>query len=280
MKKILAALAFLSGLYNASPAAAKSDSLAHTLLWKITGNGLKEPSYLYGTMHTGDDRVFTLSDSTLIAFDQVHSFAMEINMDSVDKMAMSQVMMMTDGTTLKSLLGDADYKLASKYFAKRTGYPLFLFNAVKPIYIYAMMLEGKQKKKDDVLDLYYFKLAKKQNKNIIGLEKAESQMALLDGIPIDKQVAMLREGIHNFKAFTKQMESGTDDYASGDLNKLLEETREHVMHSGSSVFTAVGAAHLPGDKGIISLLKQDGFTVSPVISNKFLKPKEVKKKLK
>ena len=134
------------------------------------------------------------------------------------------------------------------------------------------------------------------------MEKAEDQMKLLMDIPVEKQVSMLREGIHDYKAMKSSMEETTTDYTDADLNKLLRETQrdtsmganfmedfinkrnrvmangiERVLRSGNNVFTAVGADHLPGQKGVISLLEKDGYTVTPVMSKNFLKAKAVKK---
>jgi len=304
MKYTLVLILFLSVRITHSLAQSNPDSLAHTLLWKITGNGAKSPSYLYGTMHTGDDRVFRLQDSAMIGFDAVDEFAMEINMDSIDNMAMASEMKLPDGQTLKQLLGDGDYKLAGKCLMKSAGVPIFLLNTIRPIYVWVFIAEGKQSKKD-VLDTYFFKLAKKENKKILGLEKAEDQMKLLMGIPIDKQVEMLREGIHDYSAMKSSMEETTIDYSDADLNKLLKETQsdtsmganfmddfinkrnrvmangiERVLHSGKTLFTAVGADHLPGQKGVISLLEKDGYTVTPVLSKNFLNAKDVKKRVK
>jgi uncharacterized protein YbaP (TraB family) len=182
--------------------------------------------------------------------------------------------------------------------------PIFLLNTIRPIYVWVFIAEGKQSKKD-VLDTYFFKLAKKENKKILGLEKAEDQMKLLMDIPIDKQVEMLREGIHDYSAMKSSMEETTIDYSDADLNKLLKETQsdtsmganfmddfinkrnrvmangiERVLHSGKTLFTAVGADHLPGQKGVISLLEKDGYTVTPVLSKNFLNAKDVKKRVK
>ena len=43
---------------------------------------------------------------------------------------------------------------------------------------------------------------------------------------------------------------------------------------GKSLVVAVGAGHLPGDKGVINLLRKAGFTVTP-IANKTKKTREI-----
>jgi uncharacterized protein YbaP (TraB family) len=48
------------------------------LLWEISGNGLEKPSFLYGTMHLGDDRIYQFNDSLMPLFNQGDVFAGEI----------------------------------------------------------------------------------------------------------------------------------------------------------------------------------------------------------
>jgi uncharacterized protein len=300
MKHILLYILFILCFLSAN-AQNTGDTLEHTLLWKISGHGLTKPSYLYGTMHTGDDRVFRLQDSALIGFDNTDAFDMEINMDSIDKQKLAGEIMLSGGQTLKDLIGDSDYYLAAKYIAKNSSIPGFMLNRLKPVYVYSLLIEGKQEKKN-ILDVYFFNLAKKEHKKIVGLEKAEDQMALLNNIPIDKQVSLLRETLHHYDEMKKTLNNEINEYADADLNKLARETEadssmgsnfmedflvkrnkvmvrgmERVMGSGASLFTAVGAGHLPGKQGIIHLLRNDGYTVSPVLSKKYLTPKQVRK---
>ena len=90
----------------------------YSLLWKIEGNGLTEPSYLFGTMHVEDKRAFNFSDQVLPAIEHSEKFALEIHPDSI----MSFVKTMTNGKTpgylkIKSVLKHKEYKkIAKRYF--------------------------------------------------------------------------------------------------------------------------------------------------------------------
>src|SRR6478735_3683509 len=72
----------LTLVFNTQAQTQKSRS-NYQLLWKVTGNGLSKPSYLFGTMHLQDKRVYDFSDSVLIKLKECPSFAMEITPDSM-----------------------------------------------------------------------------------------------------------------------------------------------------------------------------------------------------
>lgn len=293
-------LAFLIAFFFTALLSQAQNS-AHTLLYKIEGNGLATPSYLYGTMHTADDAVFALMDSVLIDFGQAKAYVMEINTDSVNMGEMQREVLLEGDTTLKTLLTDDEHKKLGKLFRQKTGYPLMLFNKLKPLYIMLMMQEGKKDKNaGKPLDLYFDDLAKKEKKTIYGLEKPEDQLALLKGISTSQQIAMLKEVIAHPNEEDKLDNELMKDYTSGDLDKLLELTlsdtslgadfnnkfinkRNIVMAAGidriihsQPAFIAVGAAHLPGENGVIELLRKKGYKVSPVISSNRDDPKKVK----
>ena len=59
------------------------DNKGNTLLWRISGKGLTRPSYLYGTMHLMDKKVFQLGDSVYKAIEQTDGFAAELDMNKV-----------------------------------------------------------------------------------------------------------------------------------------------------------------------------------------------------
>src|SRR5207247_904801 len=146
-----------------------------------------------------------------------------------------------------------------------------------------------------ILDMYFFALAKHQDKPVHGLEKARDQLAVLNSVPLKKQAELLVE-----TAKTKGIDAGMDSlsnaYYERDLNKLfimatadtslgmefnkkLLDNRNIVMAAGinrlvhrHSTFVAIGAAHLPGPTGLIELLRKKGYKVKPVLSDVFLKP--------
>jgi uncharacterized protein YbaP (TraB family) len=310
LKKYFLLLLFFMGA--AGLKAQQTDTLPHTLLWKIEGKGMKKPSYLYGTMHVSSDKAFHLMDSVTIALESCSAFAAEINMDSLDLMALAAQMQMEDGQTINHLLSDTDYRLVSNYMQKTMGIPLFLFKTIKPVII-LFTLQGKSLGEDNkdslhkVLDMFLFDLAKQDGKQVMGLETAESQLALLSDMPLEDQAKQLVQGVRNMIKEDTSGEAPEDivaEYENRDLNQVYKETvsdtsmgpdfidkfinkrnrgmadgMERVMND-KTLFTAVGAAHLPGPKGIIALLRKDGYKVSPVLSTKFTDPEKVKALLK
>ena len=102
--------------------------LPNTLLWKIEGNGLKKPSFLYGTMHVSSDRAFRFMDSTLIYFDKADIYAMELNMDSVNLFALMQQIMLPPGQSLHQMIDTNEYKKLDQIFIKSMGVSVKYFD--------------------------------------------------------------------------------------------------------------------------------------------------------
>ena len=279
--------------------------MPHTLLWKIEGNNGQKPSYLYGTMHTNSDKAFHLMDSVIIAIKACPAFALEINGDSLDPMSMQSEILLPDGQTLSSLYSKEDYKMINDNFTKATGYPMALFDKIKPIYVYVTIGESAAKgEKGLFLDLFLFNLAKQENKASYGLEKAEDQLKLLRDIPMQKQLEMLKEAAKDIKSEKKKMKENFDFYANADFAAMMKDEesdtsmgkdfmekfitvrnrnmadRADKLIRQQPIFMAIGAAHLPGKNGVLNLLHEKGYKVSPVISKKRIAPAEVKAMVK
>lgn len=266
-----------------------------SLAWKITGNGLKETSYLYGTMHTQDQRVFNFKDGVLEAHKEAEVYVMEVDMGLMDQFSVMGMMIMEGDTTLKELLTKSQYDSVFNYFNDSLGQPLTLFNTMMPIFT-AQIIELQDLGSDQemALDLYFADLAKDQGKVVIGLETAEEQMNALKAVSNKDQAAFLYE-------LVKSKYEGTEDntmkdlvelYVQGDLEGMLSITSQESMSSSKaqedfennlivkrnrimtsrmikiihkqSAFAAVGAAHLGGRDGIITLLRDQGYIVEPL----------------
>ena len=262
----------------------------NSLFWEISGNGLTESSYLYGTMHTQDERAFQFKEGVMDAFNRAEIYAMELNMDSVDQTALLSKLIMDSTYSLKTLLTADEYTLVSDFFRDSLGQALFIFERMQPLFTTQMVaLRDLEAQQTDALDIYFFKEAKKQKKQTIGLEKTMEQIDAFSAVPYELQAKGLVDAVTDYgKEGELDMDTMMKYYVEGNLDKLLEMTTEDeedeemakifndiflikrnynmtdraepYIKKGST-FIAVGAAHLPGKEGIITLLRKKGYKV-------------------
>ncbi len=265
----------------------------NSLLWRITGNGLNKPSYLFGTMHVYDKRAFNFKDSLYAFLEQAEGFALEFNPDSANMVieAYMNGSIKTHQDEKQNFdISSSDLKLMQK---KITGEKSNLLKDDKKSvvdYFIARLLASDKKQKDAMntfMDAFLYQIAKQYDKHMYGLETLNSQIDALNslskGLKIKKFVNLLdkwdpeegspitelyyRENIDSINIFyTNYFTEATLNDFLYERNKVMATKMDSLMQF-QSLFTAVGAAHLPGDKGIIALLKQKGYTVEPVFSS-------------
>jgi uncharacterized protein len=280
MKKILliSGLAIISFLCS-----------AQTVLWEITGKRLKKPSYLYGTIHIQDKRVFAFGDEVMEAFNNSEAYAMELLMDELDMKEVQDAMFMADNS-LDKLLSPSDYKLLDSIVKEKTGQGLLMFNKMKPFFLSSQLMQiDMAKDKADALDLYLLNKARDAGKICLGIEEFSDQINAIDAIKLENQVEMLLDGLTDTVTSTEdKLEELVEAYLEGDLDKMYELTKDtalpvefnqaflidrnikmakniHKFIKKQSTFNAIGAAHLPGEKGVINLLRKRGYTVEPIL---------------
>jgi len=280
MKKLYTAIAALLCF------AASAQNKDNGLLWKISGNGLTKPSYLFGTIHITCDAA--LDKNVLTALDNTAQLYLELDMD--DPAMQTQMlggMMMNNGKTMKSLASEADFKLVDEFLLKNTGMGAALMNNFKPAMVTMLLYPKMMDCPMQSIETELMKVTKTQNEEVYGLETLADQMAVFDAIPYEEQMAdlieMAKGNMMKQKAeFAELMEV----YKTQDLAKIqaLIDNPENKMMSGHSdillanrnkkwipkiqetakktpTFFGVGAAHLPGDNGVINLLRKKGFKV-------------------
>lgn len=275
---------------------APSIELENALLWEVSGNGLTEPSYVYGTIHIiGSDDYF-LPKGTLSAIDAADEVIFEIDMnemtDMTSQMGLLKDIFMNDDKSLKDLLSDEDYKVVSAHFEKM-GLPLFMFERMKPMFLTVFAStdfdpSGLQNGSMKSYEFEFFEMASKSGKPVSGLETIAFQMGIFDKIPYDKQAQMLVESIKNADLGGSELAEmvhiyktqnidamvsmiSDDDSGMGDYEDILVDGRNKnwiplMMDKMKvkQVFFAVGAGHLGGKNGVINLLKDQGYTLTPL----------------
>jgi uncharacterized protein YbaP (TraB family) len=264
----------------------------NSLLWEITGNGLKSPSYLFGTMHVKDKRAFRFHDSLLIKLKSCQTFAGEIVLDKDAAKEVTSDVLMPAGKELKTLLSEKEYRMVKKFCNKNLGMMSLLINKIKPIFTSALITETLLENDMPVaLDEYLQEKAKDLNMKVKGLETIKEQMSVLDQLSVEEQAKMLVEQIQNIEEERKEMHRMANIYASQDLDSIYSfvqtpemegefgdamiKDRNIIMANrleklilSESVFCAIGAAHLPGDNGVLNLLRNKGFNLRPIVKPK------------
>jgi uncharacterized protein YbaP (TraB family) len=273
---------------NSTGKTAKAPVTENALLWSVSGKGLSTPSYLYGTIHMICKEDFLFSNTLKEKISTSKSIYLELDMDDPSMMMKMATLAIMKDKTLEDLMSDADYKLVSAYVKDSLGMPMMLFNRMKPItlmsLIYTKVLPCSS---TESYEGKFVELAKAQKKEVKGLETIEDQMGVFDKIPDSVEAQMILEMIRTMPEQRKQMAQMVDSYKKENIQQLSEQMSESpewkgfedillanrnrnwiaimesAMKQGSQIF-AVGAGHLPGKDGVINLLRQAGYTVTPV----------------
>lgn len=281
-----------------------NQEVVNSLLWKIEGNGLEKPSYLFGTIHMICKEDAVLSENMKKIINDCDEVYFEIDMDNLFEMmgAMSKMKMLGD-TTLKDLLSDSDYLKVKNFFKdKNSLLPFSVLETYKPILASSTLTQSEMPCDGaTAMEQVIMSVAKENKKKIKGLETMAQQAGFLDSIPYKYQAEELVKYIDSSTVSSgddKMMNAMFEAYRQQDLKKLEElmvdsdaglssftnillynrnanwVEKLKALMTEKSLLVAVGAGHLPGEKGVINLLKKDGYTVTPV-KNKLKKVKEI-----
>ena len=269
-----------------------------SLLWRISGNGLKKPSYLYGTIHLTDNRLFNLGDSVYQAIEKSEGLAIEVNPDELGAYYVNQAITEAEGTKLQQLLNEKDYKKYSGPLSRKFKKPASEVTtgdivAEKNKWLRDYLAKGEMA---TFLDAYLYNIARRQGKWVGGVEDITDQAGLLNNLVDNSDIDFMLAGDSSYikTASNNMMERMVKLYCDQDLtgieNLTIDESprfkdlllikrnvkmarRIDSLTALRTMFIAVGTAHLPGDSGVIHLLQKRGFTVEPVFSSKKINAK-------
>lgn len=262
----------------------------NSLLWEISGNGLKKPSYLFGTFHMMCKDDIHFSDNLRAAFDYADEVYFEMDLDDpANTLGALLFMNMKEGKTINELISPEEYSRLEKYFADSLRTSLKSFKKMKPsmleAFLYPKMMPCKTM---SGVEQELMKIAVKDKKEIKGFETIAFQAAVFDSIPYDMQAKSLIKTIDSIQQYRLYFDTMLHVYRSQQLDKIeamfnqpefgLQEGMEFLLDNRNenwvkqlkgilprqNIFMAVGAGHLVGKKGLIELLRKEGYTLRPI----------------
>jgi uncharacterized protein YbaP (TraB family) len=275
-----------------------------SIFWKITRPGI-EPSWLFGTMHSPDARVARLEGPVRAAFDASGTVLVESTdaLDPVKMRAamleLKDLAFLPAGSTLETLLPQAALAPLQReaeahgipWAAARQMQPWMVAAAIaRPVCELMAASSGKP-----VLDQMIALEAQKAGKAIEGLETVAEQFKAVASIPADFHVNALADlvelgamsddvmettkllylqgntglivplvRIYSPKAYAGKGHEEFQELLVGKRNLVMAKRAGQWLDQGG-VFMAVGALHLPGENGLVALLRNAGYTVEPAI---------------
>lgn len=304
MKNILL---FLSLVWLVACKPAQQASVAYTpaqlvpteksVFWKVTGKGLKKPSYLYGTIHVIPKNQYEMPEAVREALDNSKRVTFEIDMKELTNMRTQMSLMtkafMPGGKTIKDLLSAEDYKFVKEKMAEK-GLPGGMMERMKPLFLSTLFSgdEAGSEPKDNgamtSVEMELYRSARRRKLETAGLETTSYQMSIFDSIPYQAQAKMLVDGLRSTQVDStgaNQLDQLLKLYKDQDINAMQTmiadegegmsayeeillkkrnrnwiEPMGRMMAEKPTIF-AVGAGHLGGPGGVVALLRKAGYRV-------------------
>lgn len=293
MKKTIC-LIIVTLLFSGVNVFAQSDK---TLLWEISGKGLEKPSFLFGTFHLLCPDDLDVTDAIRTKLKATEQLALELDFDDPNMMTeMQQGMMLTNGKTTKDYLKKADLKLVSQFFKDSLGMDFDQLAVVKPFLLATFIYPKYLGCQPASWEMTLVQLAQTQNAEVLGLETPARQLAAIDIMSFEDQAQMLTESINEYNEMKGIFTDMVAIYKEQDVEKLYNFSNEYfseyagmeqamlearnrewipIIEKWSKekpTFYAVGAGHLGGKTGVIALLRDKGYQVTPVANVTKSKP--------
>jgi uncharacterized protein len=276
---------------------------AEALLWKVEKSGTA-PSYLFGTMHVSDPRITNLSANVNAALAAANAIALEIADISAGAMikemgARADLMVYTDGSRLDHKLTPEEFAVAKDALAE-AGVPEQVAPMIRPWFVYLMMAVppceiARTKNGKPVLDAKLAKLGIDRNTSVVSLETIPQQISVMADLPEEDQIGLLKFSL----AFADKREdmletliqlyqrrqiaqmvplsnalaklrgiklAGMDAFMKSavvERNYGMRDKAMPLLEKGAA-FIAVGTLHLVGDKGLVALFREKGYSVTAI----------------
>jgi len=262
-----------------------------SMLWKIERDDLKHPTFMLGTMHLINKEYFYFPEKLEKLILSSGQLIME--MDGLpDQVQAMELMMLPDSTKMSDFFTPEEMQLIYRFALEemKMNQAMFdlTFGKMKPFLILQLITQKQFEGETESFELTLMDLAKKHRIKTLGLETIQQQIGFFDEIPPKEFGQIITSYFENSDSLKQQTIIMQQIYRGGNLDSLaqfmvdsspeLMEFEDILLTNRNKAwiplilkyifekpsFIAVGAAHLAGENGVIELLRQQGFTVTPV----------------
>lgn len=296
LHRLFAIVLLAVGALGWRAAAAEALPFSQGVLWQVARDGGK-PSYLFGTVHSSDEQITTLPPAVADAFAGSERLAIEALIDGSAVLKLSRAMLLPANERLDALLSEsqtARLEAAATHFKM----PMSMVTRFKPwgvMLLFSLPPEEHLRAASGLkpLDETLRVKAEAAGKPVVGLETIDEQISTLDGMSREDQMQMLDTTLDQASEIEQVFAALRDAYLARDLaaiydimnaakaddssgavlrfeqrllverNRRMVERMAGLLQQGNS-FVAVGALHLPGRQGVLQLLADEGYVVTPV----------------
>ncbi|HMJ46471.1 MAG TPA: TraB/GumN family protein [Ferruginibacter sp.] len=264
----------------------------NTLLWEVSGKGLSNPSFLYGTFHLMCKEDIHISNNLSEAIRNADEVYFEMDLDDpANTLGAMLYINMKDGKSLKDLYTEKEYERVFNYLKDSVKLPMAMMQKIKPSFLEALLFTKLMPCKKAIgFETELMKIAKENKKEIKGFETMSFQASVFDSIPYEEQAKSLLKTLDSIDLYQKYFDTMLLAYKSQQIREIelfinkkefgMEEHKDILLYKrnrnwvdqlknimpGKSVFAAVGAGHLVGEQGVIELLKKEGYILRPVLN--------------
>ncbi|MBK9515150.1 MAG: TraB/GumN family protein [Flavobacteriales bacterium] len=267
-----------------------AQSWPKALLWTVIPPTARDTSYLYGTIHSTDDRAFGLQGQVQQVMIQCATVAGELDLEGQGNVALTLMgrMMLPAGTDLQDLYTKREWKRLQPALTDKLGPLAVMMGRMKPFFILATLMDGDMASdRDRMLDDALMEHGRGSGKRVIGLETVAEQMNALDAIPLNEQAGSLyshllepsegedmatlhdayaEQDLERLWTLTNSASTGSFAFKKAlltDRNQVMVQRMDSVIMADTTALFLIGAAHLPGPDGLIMGLRALGYRVEP-----------------
>jgi uncharacterized protein len=259
------------------------------VFYEISGNGLSQPSYLFGTIHIICEEDFEIGENLIQKLEKSQSLVLEIDLDDPKLMQVVFANMNNpEGEVITDYLDEGQFEATREFLLENAAVDIGMMKSMRPFMLLSMLYPKMLECETKAFEIELMKIAKENELRVHGLETIEDQLEVFENIPLEDQYKNLYDYISDFEKGRQEFRKLINTYKSKDIEQMVDiiadipeyknyqdlmlnnrnlnwiSPMKQYMQDGT-MFFAVGAGHLGGEKGLVKLLEKEGYLVKAIV---------------